>query len=81
VEDESLMELIRKANHESENVYLIDTRPRINAMANKMQGKGFEDVRNYSNMQFHSFDIENIHVMRNSLTKLLDGESTYFSAL
>lgn len=41
-------------------------------MANKVQGKGFEDSRYYSNMQLHSFDIENIHVMRNSQTKLLD---------
>ncbi|KAI6215064.1 Myotubularin-related and Zinc finger domain containing protein [Aphelenchoides besseyi] len=72
VEDESLMESIRCANPTSQSLFIIDTRPRINAMANKMQGKGFEDMRNYTNMQFHSFDIENIHVMRNSQTKLLE---------
>lgn len=42
-------------------------------MVNKVQGKGFEDVRNYTNIQFHFFDIENIHVMRTSLARLLDG--------
>ncbi|CAD5213377.1 unnamed protein product [Bursaphelenchus okinawaensis] len=73
VEDENLMEQIRNANPTSSApVYVVDTRPRINAMANKMQGKGFEDARNYQNMQFHFFDIENIHVMRQSQQKLLD---------
>ncbi|CAD6193014.1 unnamed protein product [Caenorhabditis auriculariae] len=72
VEDEKLMELIGKANPNSETLYLVDTRPRVNAMVNKVQGKGFEDERNYSNMRFHFFDIENIHVMRNSQAKLIE---------
>lgn len=42
-------------------------------MVNKVQGKGFEDERNYDNLKFHFFDIENIHVMRSSQQKLLDG--------
>lgn len=45
----------------------------MNAMVNKMQGKGFEDVRNYTNLRFHFFDIDNIHIMRSSLNKLLEG--------
>ncbi|PIC40394.1 hypothetical protein B9Z55_011752 [Caenorhabditis nigoni] len=72
VEDEKLMELVGKANPNSENLFLVDTRPRVNAMVNKVQGKGFEDERNYSNMRFHFFDIENIHVMRASQARLLD---------
>uniref|UniRef100_A0A914BYE1 Phosphatidylinositol-3-phosphatase n=1 Tax=Acrobeloides nanus TaxID=290746 RepID=A0A914BYE1_9BILA len=72
VEDENLMELIMGANQSASTLYLIDTRPKVNAMVNKVQGKGFEDVRNYQNMQSHFFDIENIHVMRSSLNKLLD---------
>uniref|UniRef100_A0A1I8AQW8 phosphatidylinositol-3,5-bisphosphate 3-phosphatase n=1 Tax=Steinernema glaseri TaxID=37863 RepID=A0A1I8AQW8_9BILA len=72
VEDEALMDYIAKTNPSCATLYLVDTRPRVNAMVNKVQGKGFEDVRNYSNMQFHFFDIENIHVMRNSLNKLLE---------
>jgi myotubularin-related protein 6/7/8 len=46
----------------------------MNAMVNKVQGKGFEDKRNYNNMDFHSFDIENIHVMRSSLQKLIESK-------
>ncbi|KAH7720604.1 Myotubularin-related family protein [Aphelenchoides avenae] len=72
VEDESLMELIRQTTPTSTNLFIIDTRPRVNAMVNKVQGKGFEDARNYTNIQFHFFDIENIHVMRNSQNKLLE---------
>ncbi|VDO55031.1 unnamed protein product [Haemonchus placei] len=44
----------------------------MNAMVNKVQGKGYEDERNYLNTRFHFFDIENIHVMRNSQIKLLE---------
>lgn len=74
VEDESLMNLIMEANFGSGSpLFLVDARPKVNAMVNKVQGKGFEDVRNYTNMQFHFFDIENIHVMRSSLAKLLEG--------
>jgi hypothetical protein len=42
-------------------------------MVNKVQGKGFEDSKNYTNIQFHFFDIENIHVVRSSLNRLLEG--------
>jgi len=75
VEDEQLMNLIVEANPNGKPLFLVDTRPRVNAMVNKVQGKGFEDVRNYTNMQFHFFDIENIHVMRNSQNKLIETTS------
>ena len=69
------MNLIVEANPNGKPLFLVDTRPRVNAMVNKVQGKGFEDVRNYTNMQFHFFDIENIHVMRNSQNKLIETTS------
>ncbi|KAJ1370825.1 Myotubularin- protein 6 [Parelaphostrongylus tenuis] len=72
VEDEKLMELIGKANKNCDTLFLVDTRPLMNAMVNKVQGKGFEDERNYSNTRFYFFDIENIHVMRTSQLKLLE---------
>uniref|UniRef100_A0AC34FWT3 Phosphatidylinositol-3-phosphatase n=1 Tax=Panagrolaimus sp. ES5 TaxID=591445 RepID=A0AC34FWT3_9BILA len=87
VEDESLMNLIWETSGSKGPLYLVDTRPRVNAMVNKVQGKGFEDVRNYTNMQFHFFDIENIHVMRGSQSKLLEAcakhssISEYFKAV
>uniref|UniRef100_A0A8R1IDW7 Myotubularin phosphatase domain-containing protein n=1 Tax=Caenorhabditis japonica TaxID=281687 RepID=A0A8R1IDW7_CAEJA len=69
--------MIGKANPNSDNLFLVDTRPRVNAMVNKVQGKGFEDEKNYSNMRFHFFDIENIHVMRASQARLLDAVTKF----
>lgn len=42
-------------------------------MVNKAQGKGYENEIYYENIKFHFFGIENIHVMRGSLQKLIDG--------
>lgn len=42
-------------------------------MVNKAQGKGYENEMYYENIKFHFFGIENIHVMRGSLQKLIDG--------
>ena len=43
-------------------------------MANKAAGKGYENENFYSDIKFQFLGIENIHVMRNSLQKLIDGE-------
>lgn len=48
-------------------------------MANRAAGKGYENEDNYSNIRFQFQGIENIHVMRNSLQKLLEGERMHFS--
>lgn len=45
----------------------------MNAMANKAAGKGFENEANYNNMKFYFLSIDNIHVMRGSLQKMLEG--------
>ena len=41
-------------------------------MANRAAGKGYENEDNYSNIKFQFIGIENIHVMRNSLQKMLE---------
>lgn len=41
-------------------------------MANKAQGKGYENENHYANTQFYFIGIENIHVMRSSLQKLIE---------
>ena len=46
----------------------------INAMANRAAGKGYENENFYTNIKFQFLGIENIHIMRNSLQKLMDGE-------
>ncbi|XP_052076365.1 myotubularin-related protein 6-like isoform X1 [Mytilus californianus] len=72
VEDEQMLHAILKANPKSKYMYVVDTRPKINAMANKAAGKGFENENYYSDIKFYFCGIENIHVMRNSLQKLID---------
>lgn len=51
----------------------------LNAIANRAAGKGYENEDNYSNIKFQFIGIENIHVMRNSQQKMLEGN--YFTAM
>ncbi|PKU30694.1 hypothetical protein llap_19002 [Limosa lapponica baueri] len=44
-------------------------------MANRAAGKGYENEDNYDNIRFKFIGIENIHVMRSSLQKLLEDEN------
>ncbi|KAG8520288.1 Myotubularin-related protein 6 [Galemys pyrenaicus] len=53
-----------------------DEKKRLNAMANRAAGKGYENEDNYSNIRFQFVGIENIHVMRSSLQKLLEVSGT-----
>lgn len=46
----------------------------INAMANRAAGRGYESENFYENIKFYFFGIENIHVMRNSLVKLMESK-------
>lgn len=43
-------------------------------MANRAAGKGYENEAFYDNIKFHFLGIENIHVMRNSVQKLIESE-------
>jgi len=71
-EDEKLLQAILKANTGSTFMYVVDTRPKINAMANRASGKGYESEDNYQDIKFKFSGVENIHVMRSSLQKLLE---------
>lgn len=75
-EDQVLLEAIRNSNPDSNILYVVDTRPAINAFTNRAQGKGYEDTNVYRNAVIQFFDIENIHVVRSSLEKLLKGMCT-----
>ncbi|XP_047392813.1 myotubularin-related protein 8 isoform X3 [Sciurus carolinensis] len=72
VDDELLLEAISQTNPGSQFMYVVDTRPKLNAMANRAAGKGYENEDNYTNIRFRFMGIENIHVMRSSLQKLLE---------
>lgn len=41
-------------------------------MANRAAGKGYENEAHYENIKFHFLGVENIHVMRNSLAKVIE---------
>ncbi|XP_054430196.1 myotubularin-related protein 8 [Pteronotus mesoamericanus] len=71
-DDERLLEAIGQTNPGSRFMYIIDTRPKLNAMANRIAGKGYENEDYYANTRFRFMGIENIHVMRSSLQKLLE---------
>lgn len=45
----------------------------LNALANRIAGKGYENEDYYANTRFRFMGIENIHVMRSSLQKLVEG--------
>lgn len=44
-------------------------------MANRAAGKGYENEAFYENIKFQFLGIENIHVMRNSLQKVIESKS------
>ena len=48
---------------------IMDLRPKKNAVGNMAMGKGFENIANYTNTKLLFMDIENIHVIRNSLNQ------------
>eukprot|EP01132_Coremiostelium_polycephalum_P007916 gene7916-9742_t len=69
-EDETYCENIA-ANSTNKQLYLLDARPKLNAMANTANGAGFENINNYNNCKLVFMNIPNIHVMRKSLEKLV----------
>ncbi|XP_020788650.1 myotubularin-related protein 7b isoform X1 [Boleophthalmus pectinirostris] len=71
-EDEMMLQTIMKSNPGSEYIYVVDTRPKLNAMANKAAGKGYENEDHYTNIKLQFIGIENIHVMRSSQQKIVD---------
>jgi hypothetical protein len=51
---------------------IVDARPSINALANHATGMGSEDMSNYKFATKVYLGIDNIHVMRDSLAKVVD---------
>lgn len=70
-EDELLLAALRDTNPESETLAIVDCRPRLNAEANVLGGKGYEHASNYPGTVLSFVDIQNIHAMRESIRKLL----------
>ncbi|VDM04118.1 unnamed protein product, partial [Schistocephalus solidus] len=70
-EDQAFLRQIRDANPLQQVLHVVDTRPHLNALTNRAQGKGYEDVQAYKGIDLRFFDIPNIHAIRSSLEKLI----------
>ncbi|XP_022938924.1 phosphatidylinositol-3-phosphatase myotubularin-1-like isoform X1 [Cucurbita moschata] len=58
-------------------LYIADARPRKNALANGAMGGGSESSSNYFQSEIVFFGIDNIHAMRESLTRLREYLDTH----
>ncbi len=70
-EDEKFVSSIMDANAQSHRIYIYDARPKVNALANMAKGGGYESEDAYANAELIFLDIHNIHVMRESLRKVM----------
>ncbi|CAN1318944.1 Phosphatidylinositol-3-phosphatase myotubularin-1 [Linum perenne] len=65
------------ARHISRKLYIADARPRKNALANGAMGGGSESSSNYFQSEVVFLGIDNIHAMRESLSRLRDYLDTH----
>lgn len=77
IQDEKLVEAIFTSKNQGDRVYgstmtnmIVDARPTANAMANHAKGAGSENMEFYKNCKKVYLGIDNIHAMRDSLTKI-----------
>ena len=69
--DMKLLSKLNELNTYSDSYVICDCRPRINAIANALKGKGYEETsKSYAGSHIIFFDIQNIHQMRASITSL-----------
>ena len=76
--DEKYIQSIMDANAQGPKIYIMDARPKVNAMANIVSGGGYENENCYENVDLVFLDIHNIHVMRESLRDLLNPRARFF---
>ena len=80
--DQTLLEIVGKMSFNEEGnsdkrAYIFDCRPYINAIGNKITGKGFIDNKNYHVFKVIFGDIQNIHFMRSKFECLLNNIEMY----
>ncbi|KAJ5078849.1 myotubularin-related protein [Anaeramoeba ignava] len=68
--DENFLSTIGQTNPKNRKLKIIDCRPKANAIGNIAKGGGYEKSENYPNCKLEFLGIDNIHSMRDSLTKL-----------
>lgn len=79
--DERYVDLLRQATPGAPFIHVIDTRPAMNAIANRAGGKGYESDKYYENIKFDFRGIENIHKMRSSLKAVVAAVSASAAAM
>ena len=64
---------LTKISESSKKLIVYDARPKLNAMANKLKGAGYENTNNYPNINMEVIfcGIPNIHAVRSSYEKML----------
>ena len=62
--------LIKSIKDMSKNLYIYDCRPKLNAMANRLNGGGYENMDHYDGVDLTFCEIDNIHKARNALNNL-----------
>jgi hypothetical protein len=65
-----LIESILKTCPGAAHLHIIDARPKSNAVANTVMGKGYENLTYYPRCTLEFMGIDNIHAMSNSLNML-----------
>ncbi len=55
-----------------DKLLIVDARPLVNAIANRGAGGGYENDDNYEKLEIQFANIQNIHVMRESLRKVFE---------
>lgn len=68
----SYFQAILEANLQCHKLFIMDARPKINAVANQAKGGGYEDIEHYQNTELVFLDIANIHVMRDRFVFLVE---------
>lgn len=64
-EDELMVSALKRPNQKT--MFILDSRPKANAVANSLRGGGYELKGNYKDIELEFNNIANIHAIRNSL--------------
>ena len=67
ISDEKLLNVISEM---SGKLYIYDCRPKLNALVNRVNGGGYENVEHYNNVSLNFCEIDNIHKARKALSSM-----------
>ena len=68
--NEADMNLISYIQENCKNLFIYDCRPKLNAMVNRLNGGGYENMNHYDNVDLTFCEIDNIHKARNAINSL-----------